>query len=170
VAVLPGDGAGGLGAATGPVAVGQPDDVDFPAGVAVADVDEDGALDVVGTNNGTEGDLWAVPGDGSGGLTAPSWAPVSAGTDLGIGDIDGDGHLDAVVAKPGTAGAEVLYGDGDGRFGDPHPVGGASGARGLSVVVARLDAGPTVDVAVGRGQGTPQLTDVFLNTLEGRDH
>ena len=125
---------------------------------------------MVGTNNGLRGDLWAALGDGAGGLAAPSVLPTAGGSDVALGDIDGDGHLDAVAARPGSFGAEVLYGDGAGGFGDPHAIGGPRGARGLSVVAARLDAGPTVDVAVGRSQGEPEVTDVFLNTLEGRDH
>jgi hypothetical protein len=171
VYVRRGDAEGRLGP-LGPVTpVGQAGDRERVGGMAIADVDGDGALDVVGANDSTNGDLWALLGDGHGGLGAPTIVPTAAGTDVDLADVDGDTHLDAVVVRPRSSGGEVLHGDGAGGFGDAHTLGGGAGAtRAGSVVAARLDAGPTVDVAFGRGRDGAPGTAVLLNPLAGRRH
>jgi hypothetical protein len=84
----------------------------FPGDVAVADLNNDGHLDVI-TANGQ--DLSGLLGDGTGALGNP----IHSGTDgslssLTLGDIDGDGYLDTVRRTGNTL--ILQKGQGDGRF------------------------------------------------------
>ncbi len=90
-------------------------------GMALADFDEDGALDVLVANHDTEY-ITLLLGDGSGrlvdrsrirpGVTPHPHEPEAA-------DIDGDGHLDALIDSRGDHAILVLRGDGDGGFRTP---------------------------------------------------
>ncbi len=84
-------------------------------GVAVADLDGDGHLDVFQANGGPNG-IWF--GDGAGGLvdTLPADVAPSALTGRAIGgDLDGDGDRDLVLLDH-DATLDVLFNDGLGRF------------------------------------------------------
>lgn len=92
VSVLLGDGRGGLRAAPGsPVALG----LRIWHG-ATADVDGDGALDLVAAGSGS---LVIARGDGRGGLAAPHREPARGWTAIAW-DLDGDGRVDIVVPDP----------------------------------------------------------------------
>ncbi|HZM00251.1 MAG TPA: VCBS repeat-containing protein [Planctomycetota bacterium] len=88
--------------------------------LAVADLDDDGALDAVAMNNSSK-DLSVLRGDGSGGLLPAM--NISVGTarplDLALGDLDGDGDEDAAVLlqnAPSPEPVAPLLGDGAGGF------------------------------------------------------
>lgn len=115
VAVVLGNGDGTFGAATRFALNGGTG----PQGIAAADLDGDGHLDLV-TSNNTAGTLSVLPGDGNGGFGSPSSVPagMSLPTRLKLADVNEDGRQDAVIVAPGTPGrVAVLLGDGAGGFG-----------------------------------------------------
>jgi VCBS repeat protein/FG-GAP repeat protein len=95
-------------------------EVEVP-GVAVADLNRDGNLDLAFTGRPGPPDLSVQLGDGAGGFGAIVPVPLPAGTDLsdagGIAarDLDHDGKPDLAVGV--ATGVAVLRGDGAGGFG-----------------------------------------------------
>ncbi len=110
--VLAGDGRGGLRVAPGRVALGG-----GSAGLALADLDGDGALDLVAGRRDAPPRL--LLGDGHGGFVdAPAGSvPLGEpGARPALGDMDGDGATDVLLVGPG--GATLWVNDGAGRFAD----------------------------------------------------
>ena len=105
------------------------------ADVAVADLDGDGALDVVATNPGSR--LVAmVTGDGLGDLRAgPTLMLGAPPAVVLLADVTGDGHPDALVAT--DTGVVVLRGVGDGEL------------RGLKTIATQS---PVADLGAGRSR------------------
>ncbi|HEY7726395.1 MAG TPA: FG-GAP-like repeat-containing protein [Anaeromyxobacteraceae bacterium] len=122
VAVLRGDGLGGLGAPTLHT-VGR-----FPADLVLADADGKNGLDVLVACN-AEGQLSVLLNDGHGSFpaAAPSYPVRIDARGLWAGDFDGDGKLDVVVAGLLGTYADVcgggcivtVHGNGDGTFTAP---------------------------------------------------
>ncbi|MBM4060271.1 MAG: VCBS repeat-containing protein [Planctomycetes bacterium] len=85
--------------------------------LAVADLDHDGALDVLVANE-TFASLSLLKGRADGslatGVLLPAMPLVAA---LAVGDVDGDRRLDLVAASGASGGAAVLRGTGGGSFG-----------------------------------------------------
>ena len=109
--------------------------------VDVADVNGDGALDVVGVGRGA---YQVLVNDGGGGLTGD---PVVLDGDVvafDLGDVDGDGVVDRVDVNRGVSGPETVMlsiGDGLGGFGVPQ------------LVATAINAGHANDVALGDVEG-----------------
>ncbi|MFJ9769123.1 FG-GAP-like repeat-containing protein [Streptomyces erythrochromogenes] len=106
-----------------------------PQGIAAADLNGDGHLDLV-TSNASAGTLSVLPGDGNGGFGPAS--NVSAGTTLPsrlrLADVNADGKQDAVLVAPGTPGRlAVLLGDGAGGFGTANLLSAGSNLTSASV-------------------------------------
>jgi hypothetical protein len=90
-----------------------------PAAVALADVDEDGHLDLLALNRGTSlYSLYVKLGDGQGGF-APAAVTLlgSSGQDLLVADANEDGHLDLVITAISPNRLFFAAGAGDGSFG-----------------------------------------------------
>ena len=125
-----------LALATGPGTFDSGTSIAFGADVVVAaDMNEDGALDVVYLDRALS-DLWCVSlGDGAGGLGVPSCRNIGIGKDhMRVVDMDGDGHLDLVGYRRASD-ILVVHGDGLGGFSGPTqttPVAGKIG--GIDVV------------------------------------
>ncbi|MFY8001473.1 MAG: FG-GAP-like repeat-containing protein, partial [Candidatus Kapaibacteriota bacterium] len=94
-----------------------------PYGVAVGDVDNDGDIDIV-TSNQSGGAMTVLLNNGSGTYTPKAGSPFASGVPTSIrvtlGDIDGDNDLDAALFS--NAGfIAVLLNDGSGGFGTAAP-------------------------------------------------
>lgn len=120
VIVLLGDGQGGL-----TPAVGSPFGAANPRGVAVGDMNADGALDIVETSNaGTS----VLLGNGAGGFTPSAGSPFAGGgTDrIALGRLNSDNALDVVYSSGGPT-TPVLLGNGSGGLapapGSPYATG-----------------------------------------------
>jgi len=127
---------------------------------ATADVNGDGALDVVIANEFRANIL--LLGDGTGHFRdASDRLPTHErdSEDVAIADFDGDGDLDIVVVTEDDTVNEYYTNDGTGHFddaGDRWPVEGTSNA----VIVADLNGDPFPDLLVGNnGQNRALVND-----------
>lgn len=147
---------GAGGGALGPPA-GYPTGTS-PSAIALADLDEDGRIDVVTANYGAAAanqdrtvSVLLGGGDGSLGVgveypTGPN--PVS----IVAADLDRDGHADVVTADANGASATVLLGDGSGHL--ARTAAYEAGQVPRQVVVARIDRDALPDlVALDGAQG-----------------
>jgi len=93
-------------------------------GIATADFNSDGILDLVATEN-TAGTIEVRLGNGSGGVGTGSFGPAShfaAGiepVDFAVDDFNGDGIPDLAVANTTSGGTGILLGVGNGAFQSP---------------------------------------------------
>jgi hypothetical protein len=137
-------------------------------GVALADVNGDGRLDVLTTNVDDDA-VSVLLGDGAGGLAPAKSSPFPAGRQpyegLSVGDVNGDKRPDVVVPNLDGKAVSVLLGAGGGAFapapGSPFAVGDRpgyvalgdlNGDAALDVVVTH-DDDPVVHVLLGDGPG-----------------
>jgi hypothetical protein len=144
---------------------------DFPTDspltdLQIADVDEDGTLDVLAMTVGGRLRGWK----GTGGLTlipAPWSAAMLGDGRLRLADWDGDGHLDLVTREPGTWSFSIrlLKGAGDGTFGFcvTPPCGGYPfGAQGD----IQAQSGTAIDVADLLGDGDTYVAYASSDSLD----
>jgi hypothetical protein len=141
------------------------------SGIAPADFNSDGNLDLAVTNelSGPEGPEPVVLGYGKGAFTATGELycgqfPMG----LGVGDFNGDGKLDVVVASGGTdtypaSGVDVSLGKGNGTFtpGTSIPLG-----QSLSkIVTADFNGDGKLDLAVTDSVGNTAI--ILLGNSDG---
>ncbi|WP_328314367.1 FG-GAP-like repeat-containing protein [Streptomyces sp. NBC_00442] len=153
VSVVPGNGNGTFGAATQFSLGGGTN----PQGIAAADLDGDGHLDLV-TSNSSTGTLCVLPGDGHGGFGPASSVPagVTLPSRLQLADIDADGKLDAIIVAPGSPGrVAVLLGDGAGGFGTANVL--SAGSNLSSASVADLNGDGHADLVVSSANSNEVL-------------
>jgi hypothetical protein len=119
-----------------------------PSAIAVADVNKDGKLDIVVTNNalpgsGANNTIGVLRGRGDG--TFGRVVLYSLGADLAAAvvavDVNGDGYPDLI-----TSGADVLLNRGDGTFHRPIHYGTGTGS---SVAVSDVNGDGILDLVVG---------------------
>ena len=167
VAVLLGDGRGGLRPAAGsPFAAG-----DAPHLLALGDFDGDGKLDAAASSHDSNA-VVVLLGDGTGGLRPAPGSPFTAVTEvhphnhgLIAADLDGDGALDLATSNQDGPSVAVLRGDGRGGFrpaaGSPFAVGRApyplaagdvNGDGRLDLATPDVQSG-TLTVLLGRPEG-----------------
>jgi hypothetical protein len=108
-----------------------------PAELVLADVNADGKLDVIETNDGA-GTVSVLLGTGGGKLAAKvDYATGGSPLSVAAGDLNGDGKVDLAIVNAPTDTLVVLLGKGDGTFGS------------FSPDVARLDQRIGVDATAG---------------------
>ncbi len=124
-----------------------------PSALAVADLDSDGAADLVVTSRQAEtgfgGKVTVFSGNGDGSFAAAGAASYAVGelpASVAAADLDGDGHADIVVANNVSNDLSVLLGAGDGTFAAAasYPAGEAL----QGVAVADMDGDGNQDVVV----------------------
>jgi hypothetical protein len=146
---FPGNGNGGF---TSVAAVTVSVGID-PQYLAKGDFNEDGHLDFVVVNNGSN-QVRIVFGNGSGGFT-PSPVHINVGANpssVVVAKFNRDDHLDLAVANRDDSTVTVLFGDGMGNFNPdpfgPYSVGGFSGATPSDIVAADFNNDGLIDIAV----------------------
>jgi hypothetical protein len=157
IAVLLGDGDGGLGAPA-TFAAGN-----APLGLALGRFDPDAALDVAVLHY-PEGDVLVngsvsvLIADGDGGFSVASTTDVGANpASIAPGDLDADGWLDLAVANQGGDDVSVLFGNGDGGFGAALAV--PAGKTPTSVAIGDFNGDKHLDLATANGtSNTVSLT------------
>ena len=142
--VLPGDGAGGLGA---PVSFpfNAPSGYSAAGDIAIGDLNHDGIPDAVLTVGfsgpvSANGGIGVMLGKRGGGFQPMNATPLNANSlAVALGDFNNDGKLDAAVL--GSSGISLLPGNGDGTFKPPVQTAVAPGKTPGGVVVTALAAG-----------------------------
>jgi hypothetical protein len=133
----------------------------YPDGIAIGDLNGDGAGDVV-TANGY-GTVTVLLNGGSGAFEpAVNYQDVAAPIAPAIADVNGDGNADLVVANVWST-AAVFIGRGDGTFADK--VDYATGLAPAAIAVCDLDSDGHLDFATAnKGANT---VSVFLGIGDG---
>jgi len=136
--------------------------------VAVADVNGDGNLDILTTNE-DDGNVSVLLGDGAGRFEPAKGSPFAAGRHpyegLSVGDLNGDTKPDVVVPNILGKAVSILLGDGAGGFsaarGSPLAVGDRPGFVTLGDltgdskldIVATHDDDPIIHILANDGRG-----------------
>ena len=141
-------------------------------GIAVADFNRDGNLDVVQAGGGTGKGLSIMLGTSHGVLKAPTsidlganpWAQVQF---VLAGDVSGDGKPDIVSGTPyggGTFGVEVLLGLGTGKFKTPVIYATSASSYAAQGVLADVNGDGKPDIVTSNYDGS---LSVLLNKGKG---
>lgn len=144
VNVLAGSGAGTFGAPAGTFVGGNL----RPDGIALADLDMDGDIDVLATTSGNGFNFVSAMINTAGILGFPLNSPAG-GVEPGeivAADFDGDGVVDAATSNKLSGSVSVLPGIGGGAFGAAVILG--AGIEPDSLVAADLDGNGSLDLAV----------------------
>jgi len=168
VVILPGNGAGGLDAGSGfrvaALGSGEPHN----HGLLTIDLDGDGALDIVTTNQEEES-VSVLHADGAGGFAPAAGSPYPVGRMPYLpaaGDVDGDGRLDLAIPNARDDDVTILLGTADGSFSEapdsPQPV----ESRPYSAGLADLNGDSRLDLVASHAETS--LLTILLGDGTGR--
>ncbi|UCG44167.1 MAG: VCBS repeat-containing protein [candidate division WOR-3 bacterium] len=132
-------------------------------GAAVADVDNDGYLDILVANSGNQ-NLSVLYNDGTGSF--PVLANFSTGTGphrIHTADFDSDGWVDIATTHYSNAEIRVLLNNGDGTFGSPEPYAALVNTR--TIDAGDFDGDRDIDLAMGSSNA--DTAAVLLNNGDG---
>ena len=122
-----------------------------PDGIAAADLNQDGKMDLVVANNNFQSTstVSILFGKGNGTFKRAVNYSVGAGpAGVAIADFNGDGLPDIAVANIGDATLSILFGEGKGKFGGTQSFAFNSGSAPISVAAAQLRSNHGPDLAV----------------------
>lgn len=155
----------------------EPAAADMDAGATVADIDDDGDLDLLLTSSGRASGLHRNDDGVFTDITDDAGLPSLVGvTVAAFADVDADGHLDLFLGGPGTEFGRLLLGDATGRYRDgtrawrvSAPGTGQRAIRGvdfgdvdrdgdLDLVVTDWNLGSFVAVEAARGDASDRFT------------
>ena len=138
-----------------------------PRGIAIADFNNDGILDIaVANNDGNDVSIYIGNGDGS--FQLPVYYPAHTHPKaVTTGDFNNDGNQDLAVANHDTSDVSIMFGDGKGHFALPvnYPVGlnprdihvgNLRGGVNEQDLVTADGGSTTISVLLGNGDGTFQ--------------
>lgn len=163
VSILPGNGDGTFSlAADVAYATGSQ-----PYSIAVGDFNNDGALDLAISNEGSN-NVTILLGNGAGGFAPAPGILLAAGSvpyTVVTADVNGDGNLDLIAANNYANNISVLLGDGTGGFtaAPGSPI--ATGTNPLGIVATDLNGDGRIDLAISN-QGSNNVT-VLLGSGTG---
>jgi hypothetical protein len=151
-----------------------------PLSVAVGDLNYDNQLDIIEANSGTDS-IGVLLGNGNGTFSVVKLYPIGTGSQpysLALSDFNNDSRLDIVVANHGTSNVAILFGYGNGTFGNqmnfstgfsslPYwvSVGDFNNDNRTDIATANFNTN-NVGILLGNGNGT-FATVVFYTTGDG---
>jgi FG-GAP-like repeat/FG-GAP repeat len=147
----------------------------YPWSVALADVNNDGNLDIVSSSL-WNGDVYVMLGNGDGTFSPPISSSILAPPytssgyiypqGVALGDLNGDGYLDVALANEASVGTNVyvtvLFGNGTGHFYSPTNY---VAVPSRSLVLADFNHDGKLDIAVDGEYGS--VISVLLNNGNG---
>jgi FG-GAP-like repeat/Thrombospondin type 3 repeat len=148
-----------------PIFPGQQFGPESAAHLATADLDGDGRVDLVFTNDSTD-DVSILLGHGDGSFGFERRFPAGSHPDLiVVGDFNGDGRRDVAVTSSSDGTLSVLFGAGDGTFSTaaPFPI----GYRPRSIAAADLSGDGRDDLAAINSTVTGDLADLLTSRGDG---
>ena len=117
-----------------------------PQAVATADFNNDGNLDLLTANAGSNS-VSVLLGDGQSGFAAAINSAAGANpVSIAVGDFNGDGTMDLAAANRGTTGVSVALGNGDGSFRAPSTIDIGSSVE--SVAMGDFNGDGKMDIGV----------------------
>ena len=122
-----------------------------PDGIAAADLNKDGKVDLVVANNNFQAasTVSVLIGKGDGTFKPSVNYAVGAGpAGVAISDFNGDGNADIAVANTGSATVSILYGKGNGTFKRAQDLNFATNSLPIDVAAADFNGDGAPDLAV----------------------